>query len=821
RVVARSVRGCLGAALFVAALAFPTFLLAAPLSEAAPPPASAAPASMAPIRGEASFTPAKGFARLVFKFSEDVAVDVTTAGSIVVIHFEHPVDITADRLAESVPDYVSGVRVDPDGTALRLSLAQRVRINTMQAGERTFVDFLPDSWTGPPPPLPIEVVRELAERARVAERALRQQRAEALAKKKPPIRVRALVQPTFVRFVFEMPDGVGASSIFNDQKLTLSFNSLLTFDLADAKIAAPPNIASINQKIEGDSTLVEINMIGDVDVHSFREDKTYNIDVAFQQPDKAKSQLLPTVGAVPASAAEKPKKQAAPEQHSDEITPPTSETIAREMKSETKPSETKPAPAAPVAATEAPKSTPAPEPAPSDAPKQQGSAATPPHPADAAKPAAMAAPAQPKAEAPKQETAASTPAMQAPKIADAPKEAGKEADAPKKMTSAAPPATARPEIKPDAKAEPTEQAAKVDAWRDSDGLRLTFTFPSATPAASFRRGDTVWLIFDSKSPLDLEPIRAKGGAVIGEVSRMPLDKGQAIRIRLNRPQMHSLTTDERSAGASWTLIFADKVQAPPQPLTVVRNITDPALANVAIPLANPGLLHRFIDPDAGDTLLVVTAAPPIRGFIKRQDFVDFSLLDSAHGISIRPNSDDVGVEIAGTKVIIGKPGGLTLSSVDAAAERAPLAVRPLFDIEEWRKNQADNFIRRLDALIRALAQAEPDQRPQARLDLARFYMARGMYYEAKGVTEAALSDPNPKKDETIKLMVHAVASILIDRPEQGLKDLANPAIGSNYDSQMWQALALERQQKWAEAREKFKNVEFAIASLPLDLQRIV
>jgi len=432
-----------------------------------------------PVKGEASFSSGGGFARLVFKFSQDIATEATTAGSIVVIHFERPVAITADRLAESVPDYVSGVRVDPDGTAIRLSLAQRVRINTMQAGERTFVDFLPDSWTGPPRPLPIEVVRELAERARVAERALRQQRAEALAKKRPPIRVRALVQPTFVRFVFEMPDGVGASSIFNDQKLTLSFNSLLTFDLADAKIAAPPNIASINQKIEGDSTLVEINMIGDVDVHSFREDKTYNIDVAFQQPDKAKSQLLPTVGAVPASAAEKPKKQAAPEQHSDEITPPTSETIAREMKSETKPSETKPAPAAPVAATEAPKSAPAPAPAPSDAPKQQGSAATPPHPVDAAKPAAMAAPAQPKAEAPKQETAASTPAMQAPKIADAPKEAGKEADAPKKMSSA------RPEIKPDAKAEPTEQAAKVDAWRDSDGLRLTFTFPSATPAASF------------------------------------------------------------------------------------------------------------------------------------------------------------------------------------------------------------------------------------------------------------------------------------------------------------------------------------------------
>ena len=61
---------------------------------------------------------------------------------------------------------------------------------------------------------------------------------------------------------------------------------------------------------------------------------------------------------------------------------------------------------------------------------------------------------------------------------------------------------------------------------------------------------------------------------------------------------------------------------------------------------------------------------------------------------------------------------------------------------------------------------------------------------------------------------------MIGRPGQGLKDLANPAVGANYDSQLWKALAYARQGKWAEAREKFKNVEFAIASLPLDLQRI-
>src|SRR5207247_10216280 len=128
--------------------------------------------------------------------------------------------------------------------------APRAPGDPQPAGELLFADFLPDSWTGPPPSLPAAVVRELAERARAAERALRAQMAVNAAKKRPPVRVRASVQPTFVRFVFEMPDGVNVSSVLNDQKLTLQFNSVLNFDLADAKVAAPPNIASIHQRAD-------------------------------------------------------------------------------------------------------------------------------------------------------------------------------------------------------------------------------------------------------------------------------------------------------------------------------------------------------------------------------------------------------------------------------------------------------------------------------------------------------------------------------------------------------------------------------------------
>ena len=285
--------------------------------------------------------------------------------------------------------------------------------------------------------------------------------------------------------------------------------------------------------------------------------------------------------------------------------------------------------------------------------------------------------------------------------------------------------------------------------------------------------------------------------------------------------MPSLAGEDRAAGIGWTVTLSDTMQMPTQPLVAIRNITDPALANVTVPLSRPGLLHRLVDPDAGDTLLVVTAPLPIRGFIRRQDFVEMSLLESIHGVAVRPGSDDITANISPDRIILGKPGGLTLSSADIGAERAPAAVRPIFDVVEWRKNQGENFAARQDALVAAAAAAEPDQRTPARVDLARFYMSRGLYPEAKGVLDLALADAKPGLEDPVALIVHSVASSLMGRPEQGLKDLANPAIGTNYDSQLWKALACARQGKWAEAREKFKNAEFAITSLPIELQRIL
>ena len=758
-----------------------------------------------PVKAEATFTSAGGFARLVLKFSEDVGSEVTTAGSIIVIRFERPVDISVDRFADAVPDYVGSVRRDPDGMAIRLSLARRVTVNTMTAGERLFVDFLPDSWSGPPPNLPQEVVRELAERARIAERELRQQRALLEASKRPPVKVHASVQPTFVRFVFEMPEGVGVSSVLNDQKLKLVFSRLLVFDLTDAKLAAPPNVASIEQKAEGEASTIEISLVGDVDVHSFREDKNYVIDVAFQQSEK--TSMRPNL----ADALRAPKKAAETRAPQAAVAMPSAA-----MPSAAMPSAATPAGAVPAAPT-------------ADVPGQPASSAP------AMTPAAL--PDNPPVAAEQRQTgeaapaASQTPARQAETVTN-PEQVPKKPQATEAQTSAPPspnePAAAAAEVPakvlPSPAPLPEERSgvslAPLTASRDSDGLHLTFSFPVPTPAALFRRADTLWLIFNSKKPIGVEKIRGQVGAVIADVGVLPLEKGQAIRI----PQSTAIARACQRGSAGRHDLDAHHRRYGADADTTARGDTKYRRAvacqchrtapqgRPASSVRRPGR-RRHLDRGYG-----AAAGPRAR---QAAGFRRGVLAQSIHGVAIRPNSDDVTADVAPDKIILGKPGGLTLSPADTGAERAPTAVRPIFDLGEWRRNQEGSFNGRQDALIEAAGAAAPDQRTRARIDLARFYMSRGLFPEAAGVLELALADAKPGSEDPTALIVHAVASILMGRPERGLKDLASPAIGTNFNSQLWKAVASARMGKWPDAREKFKSIEFAISSLPLELQRIV
>ncbi len=745
-------------------------------------------ASADPVRGEATLTKPGDYARLLIKLQTDVPADVRLAGTILIIQFKQPVDVAVEKLADAVPDYVSSARLDPDGSAIRLALSRKVTPNVMAAGERLFVDLLPETWSGLPPGLPQDVIKELAARARAAEQLLRQQRAAAEAQKKPPIRVKASRQPTFVRYVFELPEGAGVSTILNSDQLTLNFNSALTFDLADARVTDATNVRAIGQQVKGDATVVTFDLVGNVDVHAFREERTYVVDIGFEPAERTKTSEL----AIEAAKTNSPAAPVTAEKPSATLPKPDlaapQTAAATENKTEAQPAAEKPV--EPVTL---------PPPAPDDKAEaaQPSSPATPQNKAEAPAPLAATAPER-KAEA--------TPAAiegRAPPAAWPPLEV--------KISPEQPPASA-------ANADAGDKSAlMVQAKRSLGNLHLFIPFATPTAGAVFARNDAIWLVFDGEGAINFNAVTREATGLVRDVTPLNVGGGRAIRLRLNRPQLVDVSAD----GNAWVLDIADTSQSLPQPLTSIRNIAERSRATVSVPIAGASRVVKFADPETGDGFMVVTAPPPPRGFIKPQNFVDFSFLASAQGIVVHQNSDDLQVEIAADKITVGRPGGLTLSAAETTDGRVTTAVRPIFDIATWRLDRGPNFIARQDQLTSAAAMSSGDKRVTTHTDLARFYIARGFYPEARGVLNALFAEAKPAADDVTALVLHAVANILAGDPEDGLTELNNPVIGAGYDSQLWKAVAYTRLQNWTTAREKFKGVEFAIGALPIELQQIV
>jgi len=94
-----------------------------------------------------------------------------------------------------------------------------------------------------------------------------------------------------------------------------------------------------------------------------------------------------------------------------------------------------------------------------------------------------------------------------------------------------------------------------------------------------------------------------------------------------------------------------------------------------------------------------------------------------------------------------------------------------------------------------------------------------MAAEAKAVLDVALADPRGAEDITGSVL-KAVADVMLDRPDEALKELANPSIGNQQDAPIWRAVAHARQGKWPEACDGFKQVDAAIGALPIELQRV-
>jgi hypothetical protein len=268
-------------------------------------------AAGASLRGEAM--PA-GFGRLSLAFDEPIQTRIRVANGVLIVAFGGQVQVDVERITRELPNYVSVARVDPDGRGMRFALTQPYKANLIEAGDKAFIDLLPQNWTGVMPGPPPEAIAELTERLRLAEARAKE------AARKPPLPPAMLTMntaslPTLERLIFRAPPETKLASDLSDGTLKLVFDRPMNVEVGAIRSALPENIRLTGLEAGKEALSLTLSLPKDWQARSFSDETGLVVDLlrpvkpeAFSLADLSKPE--PPPAAAPAAAAPSAKPAA-------------------------------------------------------------------------------------------------------------------------------------------------------------------------------------------------------------------------------------------------------------------------------------------------------------------------------------------------------------------------------------------------------------------------------------------------------------------------------------------------------------------------------
>lgn len=352
----------------------------------------------------------------------------------------------------------------------------------------------------------------------------------------------------------------------------------------------------------------------------------------------------------------------------------------------------------------------------------------------------------------------------------------------------------------------------------ADRVTLEFRWDQPVGAAVFRRGEAVWVVFDTPARLDLA-----GAAALGPAASAHWTAGaDHVALRIAAPA--ALPVSAEAEGAVWRVTIGGPPTAAGG-ITVERD--DSGQPALVARMAGATRAVWLTDPLAGDRFAAVTARAPGKGFGDLRRTVDLALLPTAHGLAVETPVADLAIRAEGDLVTLQRPGGVLLSPPSAALEPAetgpgaPAKARHAgLILAEWGDAGHAGFPARYRELqdaagAEAVAAGDDPRAPiEARLALARFLAGAGLGYEAVGVLNAIVAQAPGMAGEPELRGLRGAARASIGRFEEAQADFASAVVAGDPAVAVWRGYIASRQGDWAGARQAFAAGAAAVDEFP-------
>ena len=722
------------------------------------------------------------YGRMKLEFGELLELppyEISAENGVLRIVFEEPVETDISDAMRVLSDFVTVARRDPDGRALRFGLSRAVRVNTMEAGELLFIDFLPPTWQGFPPPLPEEVIQSLAARAeQAALEAAEAERRRLLGELEPEVSLRVGRAPTFTRYSFEwnVPFNVEITQAGAELRMVFDFD--VPIDLTPALVDRADELEAIEFNRDGASLSVVMTVVPGAGLRWFEQDRMFVVDLDREVPlqpegvdqaeiDNLLSALVP--GRLVADGESDATRFSSAASRPDDVVVPDAVDPVVDQSRELDPNV--------LQSVE-------------DAGGSQDQVAEVPD-DQAASPAVTLT----ESDEENMEALAQRPDV---------------ASAPTLQTGRA------PEVGVSTTEDSGADIVRVTVRTDEQGARLIFPFPRETAAAAFGRGSFVTLVFESAIPFDLRSLRFELNDIVRSIRPVRVNDLNIIHLELREETLVSMAP----SGTRWVVNLGPSVLEPPTALDISRGIFADGTAYAEILAGGLGTIRRITHPHVGDELHVIPMMPPTHGALARQEFVEFDLLPSAQGVVIRPKTEELSIVVEEQRVLITRERGLNLSEVGL-----PLGSfgfdpddRPgYFDLRAYKGQGPSEFKERMEEYQTRIAASEGTVRVERLLDFSRFLMAFELGQEANGLLDVAVAEAPSLEHDEVYLTLRAAALTLADRYEEAKAIVDSHAMGDVSDAAFWGLLADAALRNWPEVNTAFDDVSVLFNDYPAQL----
>jgi hypothetical protein len=339
------------------------------------------------------------------------------------------------------------------------------------------------------------------------------------------------------------------------------------------------------------------------------------------------------------------------------------------------------------------------------------------------------------------------------------------------------PETKLPEIKPTVDKNAAEQAPKepkvsMDAKKSSVKSKIVFPWGEDKVAASvFVRGDYLWVVFDKFKLIDVAKIVSNNKNIFGPSEQIDNPSYTILHFKLLDKSNFVVYKD----GGDWVVGYTESKLLPDVEPSLSVSATE--LQGSKVMLRSDDTLRplRLIDPVVEDEMIVLPYSQEGVGFINARAYTDFVFLKTAQGAVVSLISDNVnldvvakGAEVAGPTNKLEGSAQSTLRELQEEEKEAKLRTEKLKQSGEitlvkfntWLMGGEGTYEKDLESLNWKITEVNWSDKNEPRLNLARFYLAHGLYAEAIGVI-AILKEADPVFGATNNVKIVEATSLYL------------------------------------------------------------